>query len=214
MAQQARAVQTRQQIVVAAANLFSRVGFERARLNDIVGESGLTRGAIYFHFQSKDELAKIVVDQFQTTSIEAVAEIAATGQCAMCQIVMLNREMGRLLTADPVMRAGIRLTIELNSGEGPVPAYLAWIEALHYLVSLGIHEGDVRAGITPKDAAVFIAGAFVGAQVLSQAVSGLEDLPERIERLTGFLLNALMPDDRVAAHPTIVDARVSSESSR
>lgn len=121
MAQQARAVQTRQQIVVAAANLFSRVGFERARLNDIVGESGLTRGAIYFHFQSKDELAKIVVDQFQTTSIEAVAEIAATGQCAMCQIVMLNREMGRLLTADPVMRAGIRLTIELNSGEGRFP---------------------------------------------------------------------------------------------
>ena len=210
MAQQARAAQTRQQIIVGAAKLFSRVGYERARLNDIVGETGLTRGAIYFHFQSKDDLAKIVVDEFATKSIEAVATIAETGECGMCQIAMLNREMGRLLTVDPVVRAGIRLVIELNSGEAPIPVYLAWIEALKYLVSRGIDEGDVRPGVTPEDGAVFITEAFVGAQVLSHAVSGLDDLPARIDRLTGFLLNGLMTDERLAARPEIGDARLAA----
>lgn len=210
MAQQARAAQTRQQIVIGAARLFSRVGYERARLNDIVGETGLTRGAIYFHFQSKDELAKIIVDEFQTKSIEAIAAIAATGECGMCQVAMLNREMGRLISADPVVRAGIRLTVELNSGEAPIPVYLAWIEALKYLVSLGIEENDVRPDVTPHDGAVFITEAFVGAQILSHAVSGLDDLPERIDRLTGFLLNGLMPDDRLAARPEITRARLAT----
>lgn len=209
MAQQARASQTRRQIVLGAARVFSRVGFERARLNDIVDETGLTRGAIYFHFQSKDDLAKIVVDEFQTTSIETVAAIAATGECGMCQVAMLNREMGRLIGLDPVVRAGIRLTVELNSGEAPIPAYLAWIEALKYLVSVGIEENDVRPGITPHDGAVFITEAFVGAQILSHAASGLDDLPERIDRLTGFLLNGLMPDDRLAARPEITQARLT-----
>lgn len=210
MAQQARAAQTRQQIILGAAELFSRVGYDRARLNDIVGETGLTRGAIYFHFQSKDDLATIVIEEFQTKSIDAIAAIAQTGECGMCQIAMLNREMGRLLTVDPVVRAGIRLVVERNAGQAPIPAYLAWIEALKYLVSLGIEQGDVRRGVSPDDGAVFITEAFVGAQILSHAVSGLGDLPARIDRLTGFLLNGLMPDDRLAARPEIGDARLAA----
>ncbi|EGD53346.1 ScbR family autoregulator-binding transcription factor [Gordonia neofelifaecis] len=211
MVQQARAVETRRQIVIGAANLFSRVGYERARLNDIVGESGLTRGAIYFHFQSKDDLASIVVDEFQTVSMEAVAAIAQLDTYAMRQIAMLCREMGRLLVDDPVVRAGIRLIIELHSGEAPIPVYLAWIEAIKYFVAKGIDEGDVKPGIDPDDAAVFVTESFVGAHVLSHAVSGHDDLPARIDRLADFLVIALMPDDRVAAHPDLLGARWTPE---
>ncbi|AUH67239.1 MULTISPECIES: ScbR family autoregulator-binding transcription factor [Gordonia] len=207
MAQQARAVETRRQIVVAAANLFSRVGYERARLNDIVGESGLTRGAIYFHFQSKDDLAAIVVDEFQATSMRAVGTIAQTDTYGMRQLVMLCREMGRLLVDDPVVRAGIRLIIELHSGEAPIPVYLAWIEAIKYFVTKAVEDGDVPPDTDAEEAAVFVTESFVGAHVLSYAVSGHDDLPARIDRLADYLVTALMPDERIAARSDLLGAR-------
>lgn len=208
MAQQARAVETRRQIVISAANIFSRVGFDRARLNDIVAESGLTRGAIYFHFQSKDEIAAVVVDELASDSLMAVAKVAETGDYAMRQIGMLCREMGRLLSDSPVVRAGIRLVIELNSGEEEIPVYLAWIAALEYLVTCGIEQGDVRENADPHNAAVFITEAFVGAHVLSYAVSGHEDLTSRIDSLADNLIWALMPPERIAAHSDLLGARL------
>lgn len=209
MAQQARAVQTRRQIVDGAAELFGRAGFERARLNDIVGETGLTRGAIYFHFESKEELAAAVVDEFGVRSAAAVAAVTATGDYAVRQIAMLCREMGRLLADDPVVGAGIRLVIELNSGQVPIPVYSAWIEALKHLVSVGLAEGDVRPGTDPAEAATFITEAFVGAHVLSYAVSGHDDLSARIDHLADTLMWTLMPAERVAAHPDLLGAQLA-----
>ncbi|MGB3301259.1 ScbR family autoregulator-binding transcription factor [Gordonia sp. (in: high G+C Gram-positive bacteria)] len=208
MAQQARALETRRQILITAAHVFRRVGFDRTRLNDIVEESGLTRGAIYFHFKSKDEIADVVVDELAASSLEAVAAVAETGDYAMRQIGMLCREMGRLLIDDPVVSAGIRLVIELKSGKEPIPAYLGWIEALKYLVACGIEQGDVREGVDPEQAAIFIAEAFVGAHVLSYAVTGHEDLAERIDNLADNLIWSLMTAEQVAARPDLLGARL------
>ena len=207
MAKQARAIATRGQIVVGAASVFNRLGFERARLNDIVSESGLTRGAIYFHFQSKDELAAVVMEEFQTISLHAISSIATIDTYGMRQIAMLCREMGRLLEVDPIVRAAIRLIIELHSGETPIPAYLAWIESLKYFVGKAVDEGDTRPDTDPEHAAMFITEAFVGAHVLSHAVSGHTDLHGRIDRLADYLVKALMPDERLNAHPDLLGAR-------
>lgn len=46
----------RQQILVAAMKCFSRAGFHRTSMKDIIHESGLSAGAIYNYFSSKDEI--------------------------------------------------------------------------------------------------------------------------------------------------------------
>ena len=50
------AEQTRQELLDAALAIFSRTGFEAARLEDIAKTAGVTRGAVYHHFGGKPEL--------------------------------------------------------------------------------------------------------------------------------------------------------------
>ncbi len=77
MLRQERAVITRQQIVNGAAEMFDRVGYERASLAEIVELSGITKGALYFHFKSKDDLASVVIDEQHAISMKAVEAITS-----------------------------------------------------------------------------------------------------------------------------------------
>jgi AcrR family transcriptional regulator len=55
----------RQQIVDAARARFASHGFARTSMTDIVTESGLSTGAIYRYFTSKDEIVIAVCEQAQ-----------------------------------------------------------------------------------------------------------------------------------------------------
>ena len=48
--------EVRERIVNAATRVFSERGFHRATMQDIVRASGLSVGAVYTYFKSKDEL--------------------------------------------------------------------------------------------------------------------------------------------------------------
>src|SRR3954453_2597019 len=54
---QARSENTRLHLVRSAAELFDSNGFAGATLEDVSRAAGVTKGAFYFHFSSKDELA-------------------------------------------------------------------------------------------------------------------------------------------------------------
>lgn len=58
MARQERAIRTRRALLVAAAEVFDEVGYEAATISDVLKKSGMTKGALYFHFTSKEELAQ------------------------------------------------------------------------------------------------------------------------------------------------------------
>jgi len=46
----------KQQITEAATTVFSRLGFHKARIDDIADEAGLSKGTLYLYFKSKDEI--------------------------------------------------------------------------------------------------------------------------------------------------------------
>lgn len=50
------AMQTKQSILDAALEVFSRYGYEKSSLSDVAREAKVTRGAIYWHFEDKSEL--------------------------------------------------------------------------------------------------------------------------------------------------------------
>jgi AcrR family transcriptional regulator len=58
------ALDTKQNIVKTALRLFLERGYERTSLNDIAGEVGITKPAIYHHFRNKDELFHEVLSFF------------------------------------------------------------------------------------------------------------------------------------------------------
>src|SRR5207249_1888918 len=55
---------TRMAILEAAVRIFARSGVPAATLDDIAAEAGVTRGALCWHFHSKDELVAAIIRHF------------------------------------------------------------------------------------------------------------------------------------------------------
>src|ERR1700689_621967 len=60
---QQRTEATRRALLHAARRIFARDGFEAARIEDIAGATGHTRGAFYAHFNSKEDLFFALFEQ-------------------------------------------------------------------------------------------------------------------------------------------------------
>jgi AcrR family transcriptional regulator len=54
---------TRAQLIDAAATVFARRGFVAASLDEVAEEAGLTKGAVYSNFDSKEDLFEAVIDE-------------------------------------------------------------------------------------------------------------------------------------------------------
>jgi AcrR family transcriptional regulator len=65
--------QVRQRIAAAALRVFGEHGFHRATIQDVVRESGLSVGAIYTYYRSKDELFLAICDLTVEDTLSALA---------------------------------------------------------------------------------------------------------------------------------------------
>ncbi|RVW08952.1 TetR/AcrR family transcriptional regulator [Prescottella agglutinans] len=182
---------TRQQIISGAARMFERSGFEGASLGDIVDGAGTTKGALYFHFRSKDELARVVIDEHHRMSVDTVRAISRTGASPLRQLVMLCHEMGRQIVHDPIARAGSRLTLELSGADGPDRPYVEWIESSRLIVESGVSTGEIAPTVEPDALARFLSGSFTGVQLVSQVLARREDLEQRIDEMWSLLLPSI-----------------------
>jgi AcrR family transcriptional regulator len=207
MLKQERAVITRNQIVKGAAEMFDRAGYERASLAEIVELSGITKGALYFHFKSKDELAGVVIEEQHAISMNAVLAIAATGAPALEQLVMVCYEMGRQIIEDPIVRAGIRLTLEMSAVGGPREPYVDWIDSCARLAHAAREQGDVVDTVVPVELGRFIVSAFTGVQLVSNVLTGRIDLYERIDQMLKLLVPGIVPPRRRHKIDRILAAR-------
>ena len=74
----ARATQgatTRATLIAVACELYGKKGFQDTSLDEVVAKTKVTKGALYHHFQGKDDLFKAVYEQVQTeVSDKVVAE--------------------------------------------------------------------------------------------------------------------------------------------
>ncbi|MFJ2042431.1 TetR/AcrR family transcriptional regulator [Paenibacillus taichungensis] len=63
MARNKHPEQTVQQILNVAAQLFTDKGFEKTSIQDIIVTLGMSKGAVYHHFRSKEEILEAVMEQ-------------------------------------------------------------------------------------------------------------------------------------------------------
>ena len=63
------------QILDAAMAVFARSGFHEARMDDIVQESGLSKGTLYWYFKSKEEIITAISQRLFATDIEQVESL-------------------------------------------------------------------------------------------------------------------------------------------
>lgn len=197
MVRQARAVETRAAIILAAADIFGSLGYGGASMADIGVAAGLTKGALYFHFESKEALALGVIDAQHERAIALGDELLHSDQPGLQVLLRMAFELGKQVRDDPVSRAGIRLTMESSSLSSPVVApYEDWMAACEVLLSRAVRDGDVRPDVDIAAAAHFISPAFTGVQVVSGVLTGRADLMKRLVEMWSFVLPGLVVPER------------------
>ncbi|MEV5887419.1 ScbR family autoregulator-binding transcription factor [Streptomyces sp. NPDC052020] len=180
---QERAVQTRESLLRAAAEVFDEFGYSGASINRILKRAGLTAGALYFHFDSKEDLARAVMNSQPET---IVPWLDSRG---LQRLVDLTLNWARRLQVDPLLRAGVRLTNEQTSfGLQDASPYQQWVEIMAECLRDAHERGELQAGVEPGEVAAFVVEACTGMQMFSAVVSGRKDLMERVTRMWRLLL--------------------------
>jgi TetR/AcrR family acrAB operon transcriptional repressor len=65
---------TRDKILLAALAIFARRGYSEASMDEIAREAGITKGALYWHFQDKQSLYGAVVDLVLKRQMEGISK--------------------------------------------------------------------------------------------------------------------------------------------
>lgn len=85
MRQAERRAQTTQRLLDAAADVFARLGFHAATLDDIADAAGYTKGAVYSNFAGKDRLFLALLDRHLDDQLAQVERLAAAESAAELQ---------------------------------------------------------------------------------------------------------------------------------
>lgn len=101
----------REQILAAARRCFSRNGFHATSMQDVITEAGLSVGAVYRYFQSKDELRTAVAEETVSAILSELSAVAGHEPPlpvpdAMTLVVDVIEP--RVTGADPVARLAVQ----------------------------------------------------------------------------------------------------------
>jgi len=183
---------TRRCIVDEAALAFARHGYAGTSLNDVIIATGLTKGAFYFHFPSKEALALEVFRSKQQEWAAKAMDAAARKERALDQLMEMLRATCALHEPDQAARAVARLCWEL--GEEPelapqmTPFLTNWFDLLEGILRRAQAEGDVRTDIDARAVAEVCVASFIGISDVSHLLSGNVDLRRRAEQLMDLIL--------------------------
>jgi AcrR family transcriptional regulator len=186
--------QTRRRILQAAFVEFYRTGFQGGSLNRIVEEAGTTKGALFHHFEGKNDLGYAVLEEviqphLKERWFDSIAESVDPIEDlkrVFRQQLKDHIESGTLARGCPLnnlaqemspLDEGFRRRIERFYG--------AWREGLAALFARGVKTGKVRKDVSPRNVAAFIVASQTGImgtaknsqspELMMQAAQGLFD---------------------------------------
>jgi AcrR family transcriptional regulator len=77
------------EILAAALDVFSEKGFAAARLDDIAARAGVSKGALYLYFETKQDLFRAVVRETIAPNIAVVAGFISQSQLPFGDLIRL-----------------------------------------------------------------------------------------------------------------------------
>src|SRR5256884_4178781 len=80
----------RNQILDAATKVFVRLGFQHARMDDIVEESGLSKGTLYWYFKSKEDIINAILRRLFTGELENLESLLEAEGTASERLLQLT----------------------------------------------------------------------------------------------------------------------------
>jgi TetR/AcrR family transcriptional repressor of nem operon len=164
--------QTRREIIRKAAPIFNQKGYDGAALSDLMRATGLEKGGIYRHFDSKQQLAaeafdyawKVAID----TRFEETQEIPNTVD-RLKQVVrnFMDRRAGLVPGGCPLLNTAI----DSDDGNPQLrakarQALSSWLDRLQAIAEEGKRRGEVRSDVDSAKLAMLIVSTLEGSSMI------------------------------------------------
>jgi AcrR family transcriptional regulator len=195
MVRQARSETTRRKIIDVAVELFSTQGYAATGLGDIVERLDMTKGALYYHFESKEALADTIIAEGAGAITSALRNIFSSPAPAMENLIHGIFVAADLAHDGPIARTATQLARSLGEfSDAASAAYGAVLRELSAEAARAQAQGDVRADVDPDAVAELVFSSTAGAELLSRATTGGSDMAARLTRIWELLLPAIATD--------------------
>jgi AcrR family transcriptional regulator len=193
MVRQARSEATRRKIITSAVELFNEIGYPAAGLGDIIERAEMTKGALYYHFDSKESLATAIIEEGSTNLWNAFKGIANSPAPTLESIIHGVFVVADLLSTDEVARSGTHLLRAFGEfNDAAARTYAGWVDEMTACTAQAIAEGDLRADLDAHAVGETIVAAMLGAELLSNATAAGADVLERVARTWTVLLPGIV----------------------
>lgn len=195
MARQARAEATRQKIMDAAVDIFSEVGYAATGLGEIIERAEITKGALYYHFDSREALAAAIIEDATDRVIGAFREIAHSSSPALENMIHGSFVVLGMIAHDKTARIGRQLARALGQfSVVGAHTYADWTTVVGDQAVRAAEEGDLRPGLDPHVVGDTIIATLLGVEQLSTAISAGADMIPRLTHSWELLLPGIAND--------------------
>jgi AcrR family transcriptional regulator len=199
MVRQARSEATRRKIITSAVELFNEIGYPATGLGDIIERAEMTKGALYYHFDSKESLATAIIEEGSTRLADAFHNITTSSAPALEGIIHGLFVVADLMITDQIARSGTQLLRAFGEfNDVAARTYRGWTAEMTERTRQAIEEGDVRAELDPQAIGETIVGSMLGAELLASATTAGADVLQRVARAWQVLVPAIVSRESLA----------------
>jgi TetR/AcrR family transcriptional regulator, transcriptional repressor for nem operon len=165
--------QTRREIIRKAAPIFNQRGYDGAALSALMKATGLEKGGIYRHFDSKQQLAAEAFDYaWQETLLARIRDLDAIPN-ALDRLKQFVANFAERRGAIPGGCPLLNTAIDADDGnvvlrERARKALHEWRNYLISVIAAGIKERDIRPGVDAKKLATLVISSLEGALMVGR----------------------------------------------
>jgi TetR/AcrR family acrAB operon transcriptional repressor len=161
---------TKQNLLVAGLEVFSRKGYSATRVEDIAKQANVTTGAIYHHFGGKSELYIALVEQSDAKANRLAQQVIEEGGTPATMLRRLLVRLFQFLEEDREYRAVVELFMnktemvpELAAISEQIPVGRRLLaQFISNLIKEGVDSGEFQSSISPDTAALALVGFMNG----------------------------------------------------
>jgi AcrR family transcriptional regulator len=171
------------QILDAATQVFMQKGFDKARMDDIVEETGLSKGTLYWYFKSKYDIIISILDRIFLSALERLKSQQKDSELSASEALWQFSEEAiqdyqKMLSLMPVAYEFLALAFRNKVVQKALKQYMDhYMEVLVPIIQRGIDSGEFRP-VDATEAAIAAGAIFEGTILLWVYDKDLVD-PER-----------------------------------
>ncbi|OBH33058.1 spore coat protein CotS [Mycobacterium sp. E342] len=203
MARQIRSEATRRKILDAAIEVFGEVGYAAAGWGAIIERTGMTKGALYHHFDSKESLASDLLKEGSDTLLTAFRNVCGSSSPGLENLLHGAFTIVEVLNSDKMVRTAEQLASALNGLNEAAASFYADLAAMiEEQARRAIGEGDLRQDVDPEVLSEFLVGAMFGTRLVFNAIARQDanravpgDIAGRLRQVLELLLPGTVTEE-------------------